>query len=165
MKKVIIIGCPGAGKSTFARKLAAKTGLPLHYLDMIYHLPDRTVLHAPQFDKKLQELMAADEWILDGNYQRTMPARMKEADTVFFFDLPVEVCLEGAISRLGHERIDMPWHDDELAEDFRLWITNFPNFQLPLINRLLSEFTGTVYRFTDRAQADAFIADLPESSE
>ncbi|MEY8605912.1 hypothetical protein [Muribaculum intestinale] len=32
MKKVIIIGCPGAGKSTFARKLSAKTGLPLYYL-------------------------------------------------------------------------------------------------------------------------------------
>ena len=35
MKRAIVIGCPGAGRSTFARKLAAKTGLPLYYLDIV----------------------------------------------------------------------------------------------------------------------------------
>lgn len=160
MKKVLIIGCPGAGKSTFARRLSSKTGIPLHYLDMLYHRPDRTVCPPLEFDEKLEEIMSTDEWILDGNYQRTMPFRMMNADTVFFFDLPVEVCLEGAISRLGKERIDMPWYDNELADDFRDWIINFPNFQLPLIKRLLSTFSGNVYRFTTRSQADAYLSTL-----
>lgn len=63
MKKVIVIGCPGAGKSTFSRKLAAKTGLPLHYLDMIWHRADRTVIGRDEFDKRLDKLVKEDEWI------------------------------------------------------------------------------------------------------
>ena len=52
MKKVIIIGCPGAGKSTFARKLKDRTGLPLFYLDMIWHKADGTNISRDEFDEK-----------------------------------------------------------------------------------------------------------------
>ncbi|WP_304522496.1 hypothetical protein [Bacteroides acidifaciens] len=67
MKRVIVIGCPGAGKSTFARKLEAKTGLPLHYLDIIWHRADRTVIGREEFDRQLDKLVMEDEWIIDGN--------------------------------------------------------------------------------------------------
>ena len=53
MRRVIVIGSPGAGKSTFFRELRDRTGLPLHYLDMIWHLPDRTNISKEEFDKKL----------------------------------------------------------------------------------------------------------------
>ncbi len=160
MKKVLIIGCPGAGKSTFARKLAEKTGLPLYYLDMIWHRPDRTTLPPEEFDERLEEILMRNSWIIDGNYTRTLPRRLNEADTVFFFDIPVDICLAGAIERLDHERVDMPWHDTVLDEDFRQWILNFPNDRLPVINEILSLYHGTVYRFTARTQADKFIRDL-----
>lgn len=65
MKYVVIIGCPGAGKSTFARKLAAKTGLSLHYIDMIWHKADRTVVGRDEFDRQLDTLVKEDEWILE----------------------------------------------------------------------------------------------------
>ncbi len=100
MKKVIVIGCPGAGKSTFSRKLSAKLGLPLYYLDMIWHRPDRTVIGRDEFDTRLAEILAEDKWILDGNYIRTLPIRLAECDTVFLFDLPLDECIEGAKSRL-----------------------------------------------------------------
>ena len=64
MKKVLILGCPGAGKSTFARKLRDKTGLPLYYLDMIWHKPDRTTITKQEFDAKLSEIIKQEEWIM-----------------------------------------------------------------------------------------------------
>ena len=81
MKKVLILGCPGAGKSTFARKLRDKTGLPLYYLDMIWHKPDRTTITKQEFDAKLSEIIKQEEWIIDGNYGRTLEMRFKECDT------------------------------------------------------------------------------------
>ena len=53
MKKIIIIGCPGSGKSTFARKLSDITNIPLYHLDMIWHKPDKTTLTKEEFDEQL----------------------------------------------------------------------------------------------------------------
>ena len=71
MKKIIVIGSPGAGKSTFARKLREKTGIPLYYLDMLWHKPDRTNVSQEEFDAGLDSILCQDEWIIDGNYLRT----------------------------------------------------------------------------------------------
>lgn len=164
MKRVIVIGCPGAGKSTFARKLSAKTGLPLHYLDMIWHLPDRTTMSREAFADRLEQIVAEDAWIIDGNYLHTMPFRLQYCDTVFFFDLPPDVCLAGAEERIGKEREDMPWTDDTLDDEFRQWIVDFPTQQLPVINSLLSEYRQKVriVVFHTREEADAFIASMTQ---
>ena len=157
MKRVIVIGCPGAGKSTFARKLAARTGLPLHYLDMIWHRADRTVIGREEFDRQLDKLLIEDEWIIDGNYARTLPKRLAHCDTVFFFDLPLEVCIEGAKSRLGKERVDMPWVDDEMDLEFLQWIIDFPRDVVPEIEHHLRSFDKPIIRFHSRTEADKFI--------
>ena len=140
--------------------MEAKTGLPLYYLDMIWHRADRTVVDFQEFDEKLEKILAVERWIIDGNYLRTLPLRLDYADTVFFFDLPLEVCLSGAEERLGKPREDMPWHDDKLDEDFRQWILDFPYRQLPVIKLLLDTFSGKVIRFKTRREADEFISGL-----
>lgn len=162
MKKVIVIGCPGAGKSTFARKLSAKTGLPLYYLDMIWHLPDRTTLSREEFATRLEMITSGEKWIIDGNYLHTMPLRLQYCDTVFFFDLPTDVCLAGAEERIGREREDMPWTEERLDEEFRQWIMDFPMQQLPVINALLSEYKEKVkiIVFHTREEADNFINSI-----
>ena len=164
MKRVIVIGCPGAGKSTFARRLSAKTGLPLYYLDMIWHLPDRTTLSREEFVTSLEEIVARDEWIIDGNYLHTMPFRLQYCDTVFFFDLPMDVCLAGAEGRVGKEREDMPWTEDAMDEEFRQWIIGFPIQQLPVINSLLSEYKQKlkIIVFHTREEADCFINSIAQ---
>ncbi len=67
MKRIMVIGSPGAGKSTFARQLRDKTGFPLFYLDMIWRLPDRTTITKDECDKTLMDILETDTWIIDGN--------------------------------------------------------------------------------------------------
>ena len=119
MRRVLVIGCPGAGKSTFARRLRDATGLPLYYLDMLWHKPDRTTITREEFDIRLQMILEQDEWIIDGNFARTLPMRLAYCDTVFFLDFPTGVCLEGVERRIGIKHEDMPWVEHEFDEEFR----------------------------------------------
>lgn len=140
MLKVIIIGSPGAGKSTFARRLREETNLPLYYLDMLWHKPNQTNISREEFDMRLGEILSKDCWIIDGNYQRTLEMRMKACDTVFLLDFPVEICLSGAEERIGKKREDLPWTETELDAEFRQWIMDFPNSQLPQIYELIEKY-------------------------
>ena len=159
MKKVIIIGSPGAGKSTFARKLRDVTGLPLYHLDLIWHRPDRTNVTRDEFDARLYEIMARDEWIIDGNYSRTIEARLKCCDTVFLLDFPLDVCMSGAMSRIGQKRDDLPWVENEFDPEFRQWIEDFPRDTLPKIYSLIERYKENkdVVIFRTRDEADAYI--------
>lgn len=139
MERIMVIGSPGAGKSTFSRKLRDVTGLPLYYLDTIWHKPDRTNISKEEFDEKLMGIVKEDRWIIDGNYQRTLKKRLERCDTVFFLDYPLEVCLEGAAARIGKKREDLPWLETELDEEFRQYIIDFSKDQLPEIYSLLEE--------------------------
>lgn len=158
-KRIMIIGSPGSGKSTFARKLRDKSGLPLFYLDMIKHKPDRTEIPRDEFNIKLAEIIKLPEWIIDGNYQRTLEVRMKEADTIILFDLPTEVCLEGAKARIGTKREDLPWieTEDTLEGGFLQWIEDFSEKQLPEIYSLLKRYSDKeIVVFKSREEADVF---------
>ena len=161
-QKAIIIGCPGAGKSTFARILSDKTHLPLYYLDMLWHKPDRTVVDRNIFDKKLKEIVLKDKWIIDGNYTRTLEMRMQACETIFLLDFPVEECLAGAESRIGRQRVDMPWIETEFDEEFRQWIIDFPKNELPIVYELLDRYKSekSIYIFRSRANIDDYLLKM-----
>ena len=162
MKKIIVIGCPGSGKTTFAKKLQEKTGLPLFHLDAIWHRPDRTHITREEFDARLAEIFAFEEWIIDGNYSRTVERRIEECDTVFLFDLPTEVCLDGAVARLGTVRPDMPWTDTDLDPRLKTEIEEFREKNLPAVYALVEKYREgkTVVVFHTREEADGFLAKL-----
>ena len=159
MKKVIIIGCPGSGKTTFAEKLNKKTGLPLYYLDAIWHKPDETHITREEFDKRISKIFQTPEWIIDGNYSRTLEMRLKQCDTVFLFDLPTELCIQGATERLGKKRYDLPWIENELSPEFKQSIEQFPSTGLPKIYDLLEKYSENkqVIVFKSREDADAYL--------
>ena len=164
MNKVIIIGCPGSGKTTFAEKLQKCTALPLYYLDAIWHKPDKTHIPREEFDQRITEIFSEEKWIIDGNYKRTIEMRIKECDTVFFFDLPTEVCLQGVTERIGKERYDLPWLETQVDPEFRQFIEDFPKDTLPYIYDLLQKYSEKdIHIFKSRAEADEYLKTLRKS--
>lgn len=164
MLKVIVIGSPGAGKSTFARKLRDITGIPLYYLDMLWHKPDGTTVTQAEFDAGLQEIIRKDKWIIDGNYQRTLEPRLQKCDTVFLMDFPMETCLSGAQSRIGKKREDLPWIELEFDKEFKQWIMDFPRNRLPQLYEMLKKHghNKDITVFRSRKEADAYLEALGE---
>lgn len=164
MKKVMIIGCPGGGNSTFARKLQEVTGLPLYYLDMMYWNPDKTVVEKAVFRRRLQEVIEHDEWIIDGNYGSTLELRMRACDTVFFLDYPVEVCLAGIESRKGKFRPDMPWietSENSNNEEFISFIKNYNSDSRPKVLELLQKYSDrNIVVFHSREESELYLNNL-----
>ena len=162
MNKIIVIGCSGSGKTTFSQKLRDATGIPLFHLDAIWHLPDKTHISRDEFDARLGDVLALDSWIIDGNYSRTLERRIAACDTVFLFDLPTDVCLGGAISRIGKPRVDMPWFDTELDPWLKNEIEQFKEEKLPEIYALLEKYESgrTVVVFKSRDEADKFVRGI-----
>ena len=162
MKKVIVIGSPGAGKSVFSEKLRKITNLPLYHLDMLYHNKDGTHISKEELEKKLKIIFKKEQWIIDGNYQRTLELRLKECDTVFLLDYPTNICIKGAESRVGTKRNDIPWIEEKLDEEFKKSIRDFSKEKLPKIYRLLDEYKNNkdIIIFKTRAESDSYIKSI-----
>ena len=158
MKKIIVIGCPGSGKSTFSQALHHKTGIPLYHLDMMYWNADKTTVDKPVFLERLSAVLDMDTWIIDGNYGATMEMRMAACDTVIFLDYPLDVCLDGIKERRGKPRGDMPWIETEEDEEFIEFIKSYNEQQKPKVLELLEKYGDkNIVIFKSREQADAFL--------
>lgn len=162
MNKVIVIGCPGSGKSEFSRKLKDITNIPMFHLDMLYHNSDGTHISKEELEDKLKEIFKNKSWIIDGNYQRTIEMRIKESDTIFLLDLPTEVCIQGATERIGTQRQDLPFVEEKLDENFKNTILNFKEEKLPRIYELLEKYGNgkNITVFKSRNDIDNYIKVL-----
>lgn len=95
----MILGCGGAGKSTLARALGERTGLPVIHLDSHYWQRGWTPLPDDAWAAEVDRLAAAPRWIMDGNYGGTMERRLARADTIIFLDRPRWLCLARVVRR------------------------------------------------------------------
>lgn len=164
--KIMVIGCPGGGKSTFARALGEITKLPVYHLDMLNWNADKTTVGRETFLLRLGSVLEKDRWIIDGNYGFSMEMRLKECEAVFFLDYPVEVCLDGVRTRMGKHRPDMPWIEREYDEDFIQFIKNFKTERCPQIYALLEKYSDKPRAvFKTRAEADAFLEGVRGKTE
>ena len=163
MKRVIVIGCAGSGKSHFSKELRDKIGFPLYHLDRIFWREDGGHIEKDELCQRLREIMQSENWIIDGNYNSTMEMRMQACDTVFFFDLPVEICLEGIKERKGKPRDDMAWQSPPEDDDveFVEFIKNYNTVNRPRVLELLDKNREkNVIIFHKREEADAFLNNL-----
>ena len=167
MKRVIVIGCPGSGKSVFSRALHDITGLPLYHLDLIRWREDRTFIPREELIEKIKEIGKTDEWIIDGNYGATMELRMSLCDTIVFLDYPTDVCLEGIKARRGMSRPDMPWVElpDENDTEFIDSVRNYNSVSRPAVLERIKKYSDrTVIIFGSRKEADNFLDSLKEDN-
>ena len=159
--RILVLGCPGSGKSTFARKLQEKTGLSLVHLDNVWWRPDGTHISRDEFDWALAGLLAGETWIMDGDYSRTYEVRLRAADTVIFLDYPENLCMAGVVARVGQDRPDMPWTESTLDPELVAMVQNYRRDNRPAILALLQKYPEKrALIFTSREEADRWLAQI-----
>ena len=147
MKRILIIGCGGSGKSTLARQLGEKLGLPVVHLDSIFWLPNWVERNREEFDELVRQELVKDQWIMDGNFNRTLPERVKYCDTIIYLDFSRMACLMGVLKRVittyGTVRPDMGAGCPERFDlEFLKWVWNFNKEKRETYYRLLNETQG-----------------------
>ena len=158
MKKIIVVGCPGSGKSHFSRALHEVLGIPLHHLDMMYWNEDKTTVPKEVFLERLDRVLSSDEWIIDGNYSSTLEMRLLLCDTVFFLDYDTDVCLRGVRERRGKPRADMPWVEECEDREFTEYIKAFADTQRPRMLEIFKRYPEkSLIVFRSRQESDEYL--------
>jgi adenylate kinase family enzyme len=149
MKKILVIGSGGAGKTTFATQLGETLGINVIHLDALYWQPGWVEPPKEEWAATVDALISRDAWIIDGNYSGTLERRLAACDTVVFLDLPTLTCVWRVCKRVLHygntTRPDMaagcPEH---FSLQFLLWVWNYRRRTRPRIIRLLRQYGNQV---------------------
>jgi len=163
MQRILVIGSPGAGKSTLARRLSERLGLPLIHLDREYFGPGWTMPPRPEWREKVKMLAARPEWIMDGNYASTFDIRVPRATDIVWLDLPRWRCALAVLCRVarnyGRERPDLgPAGPERFDFSFMRWIWSYPHTMRPKTARMLERLRPDQRAFVLRSHSE--IPDL-----
>lgn len=159
--RILVLGCPGSGKSVFAVRLQQITGLPLTHLDSVWWRADRKHISREEFDQRLDALLAAEKWIIDGDYSRTWERRIQACDTVILLDPGTEQCLQGIRERVSRDRPDLPWPEERPDPALEEKVLRYSEEKLPLLLSLKNKYPDRQWLiFRSRAQADSWLMRL-----
>ena len=168
MNRIMIIGCSGAGKSTFARKLHAITKIKLIHLDQYFWQPNWVKTETIAWKEIVYRLTKQPTWIMDGNYGGTMDIRMKRADTIIYLDYPTWTCLWRVTNRTfknwGKRRFDMPNGCEERFDlKFFHYVATFNHLRRKKLLNKLNQCNEEkkIFVFRNDKQANRFLENLP----
>ena len=169
MQRIMIVGCSGSGKSTLARRIGAALGLPVVHLDQQYFYPGWVEKPQSEFDAILDENVAQERWVMDGNYSRTFPRRLPRAQAVIFLDFPTWFCLYRVLKRiitsLGKVRPDSaPGCTERFDLTFLGYVLNYNPRSRPKMLKAMEGFSGEFVRLTSVKQIDVFVEKLSTGS-
>ena len=165
MKKIMIVGSPGSGKSTLSRQLAEILGYKVLHLDYIFHIDNVLNIGREKLKEKTRDFALANKtFIIDGNYGGTMAYRMQFCDTIIFFDLPTDICVENVMKRQQLEkRPDMaPGFDVSIMDDnFLEYVKDFRESKIQEIEDNITDNKHlTVIRLTSYKDKEEFLKNL-----
>ncbi|MDF2988799.1 MAG: topology modulation protein [Eubacterium sp.] len=167
--KIIIIGCPGAGKSELAKRINKFLCYPVLHLDRIYHTGGKSHITREELVTKVIDFANQhDNWIIDGNYISTLEIRVKLADTVVLLNIPSKICLENVYKRADENiklckiRDDMAdGFDETITAEFTDFIENFEKDTMPRIYEILENNKNkNVKIFTSYEEVNEYINNL-----
>lgn len=168
MKRVAVVGSGGAGKSTLARELGRRTGIPVIHLDHHYWKPGWIATPSEQWRAVQSDLLTADAWIVDGNYGGTFDVRFAQTDTVIVLALPRLRCVTRALQRivLHHGRaVQAAGCPERLDLEFLRWVWRYPRDSRPRLDAALDRYRADlrVIELASSAQVDQFLRDVTAS--
>lgn len=169
MERIVIIGCGGSGKSTLARRLGEQLKLPVVHLDKLFWHPGWVESTDEEFDAKLAAELEKSQWIMDGNFNRTMELRLAKCDTVIYLDYSRLVCLWGVLCRIvksyGKTRPDMGEGCPERIDfEFLKWVWNYNRDKRERNYRCLNDAThAQTYALKSRRQLKKFLKTLQDN--
>lgn len=164
-QRILVLGGCGSGKSTFARRLSQRTGLPVVHLDQLYWSPGWVERPAEEFHRLLTQALEQPAWIMDGNYSDTLPLRLTRCDQIFLFDLSPAACVLGVLRRIaasrGKTRPDMAEDCPERLDlEFLRYTWRFARDKAPNVRSLVAESGKPCLRFTSRRQTNRYLQSL-----
>ncbi len=175
MEKIVIIGSPGAGKSTLARKLGRKLHIKLVHLDRLFWQPGWKEKPRDTRIDILQKIVQEKQWIIEGTYLSSSECRLNAADTIIFLDIAPSLCLWRIINRHreyhGRSRSDIPMGCTDKLNLIRLLkVLVFPfRGRRTLLKKLYNfKFDETKHIIWLRSpkEIDGFLAELePNTNE
>lgn len=104
VRRVLVVGCPGAGKTHLAKRLGVALCLPVHHLDDHYWQAGWTPTPGPAWTDVVTALSDGTAWIIDGNHAPTLARRLAGADVVVLVDPGPRACVAGYLARLARLR-------------------------------------------------------------
>lgn len=162
MKRILVIGCPGAGKTYFAKRLGEKINLPIIHMDNLYWRKDKTSLNDEELKEKLLPYLKEETWIIDGNYHQNLALRLDYATDVYFLKMPRDECIEGILERIDQPRDDIPWIETKKdAAELIAWTLDYEERTKKDEDALLKKYPHLrVYTFYSRQEVNAYLDKL-----
>jgi adenylate kinase family enzyme len=164
VRRVLIIGCGGSGKSFLARELGARLGLPVVHLDPLFWRPGWVETPEPEWRAKQEQLVRQPAWIIDGNHASTLDVRLPAADAVILLDAGRATCIWRVVKRsLQHRRRPRPDRAEGCQErldwPFLRWVWTFPRKGRPQVLKAIEQHAphAEVTVLRRRSEVDEFV--------